>query len=286
VKVLVTGAAGFIGSHLTVALTRRGHEVFSVDKRWGSPTTDLPQLVRQVDRCRPDVIAHLGASCSTSVSLREPAVDFTDNVVGTFNVAEAVRWAGGGSVVFMSSVKVQSGHDGLVAPLGLSKRIGEDYLRMYGDLYGLPFVINRPSTVYGPGQDGSAEAGWVSWFARAALDGAEVVVNGDGSQSRDILYIDDMVALLVDQVEHVDAYVGGTYPVGGGEANEVSLTALLAELGHSAVTHGPRLPGDLQRVVTDNTAVSAVRGWQPTVGWRDGLARTLDALNAAAVPTP
>lgn len=273
-NILVTGAAGFIGSHLVQALQKRGHTVTTMDKRHGTPTTILGYLMAIIKETQPDVIAHLGASCSTAVSLEDPARDFHDNAIGTFNVAEAARQAGNIPVVYTSTVKVNPGADGKIAPLGLSKRVGEDYLKLYGDLYGLPSVILRPSTVYGPGQDGSAEAGWVTWFLRAALERQQITIHGDGSQSRDILHVDDFTALLIDQAEHFDDYQGRTYEVGGGPANEVSLLGLLERIGYSDVRYAERLPGDLQRVVTDNSVVSAVRGWEPAVGWQQGVART------------
>ncbi|MDX2550105.1 NAD-dependent epimerase/dehydratase family protein [Streptomyces stelliscabiei] len=273
-NILVTGAAGFIGTHLVRQLGMRGHRVTGTDKRHGRPTTDLPAFQRTVNAAEPDVIVHLGASCSTAVSLRDPASDFHDNALGTFNVAEAARQAGGIPVIYTSTVKVHPGTDGLIAPLGLSKAVGEGYIELYGDLYSLPFIINRPSTVYGPGQDGSAEAGWVTWFLRAALERQQITIHGDGTQSRDILHVDDFTALLIDQAEHFADYQGRTYEVGGGPDNEVSLLGLLERIGYSDVRHAERLPGDLQRVVTDNSPVSTVRGWEPAIGWQQGVART------------
>lgn len=278
-RVLVTGGAGFIGSHLVAHLRAAGHDLHVCDKRRGTPTTDMPALQQTLRKFEPDRIVHLGASCSTAVSLTTPAVDFRDNAVGTFNICEAARQAGGIPVLYVSTVKVHPGADGKLAPLGLSKRVGEDYLRLYGDLYGLPWVIDRPSTVYGPGQDGSPEAGWVTWFLRAALEGRPITIHGDGTQSRDILHVDDMAALLLDQVEHFDDYASQTWDVGGGPDNEVALNQLLAALEYTNVTHDGRLPGDLQRVVTDNGPVSAVRGWKPTVHWLDGVRATLDWMD-------
>jgi CDP-paratose 2-epimerase len=281
VKILVTGAAGFIGGHLVQQLAACGHSVVGVDKRTGWPAANLPALQSAVEAASPDVIVHLGASCSTSASLADPAQDFLDNAVGAFNVCEAARRAGGIPVLFTSSVKVYPGPDGLIAPLGQSKLVGEQYLRLYGDLYGLPHVILRPSTVYGPGQDGTAESGWVTWFLRAFLARQQITIHGDGTQSRDILHIDDFTALLVDIVENFAAYQGRTYEVGGGPDNEVGLLDLLRRLELSTgacpdVVHDKRLPGDLQRVVTDNAPVAAVRGWKPAVSWVDGVRSTLD----------
>jgi CDP-paratose 2-epimerase len=285
-NILVTGAAGFIGNHLVDALAQRGHAIALMDKQMASPTTNLDQLSLVIKANRVETIVHLGASCSTAVSLADPARDFTDNVVGTFNVAEAARLAGNIPVVFTSSVKVHPGADGLTAPLGLSKAVGEDYLRLYRELYGLPSVILRPSTVYGPGQRGTSEAGWVTWFLRAFHDDKPITIHGDGSQSRDILYIDDFASLLVDIVEHHADYAIATepYDVGGGPENEVGLLELLGRLNQEArghtdyphLTHDERLPGDLQRVVTDNHAITAVRGWKPTTHWIDGIRETLN----------
>lgn len=280
-NILVTGAAGFIGGHLVRQLDVRGHTVASADKRHGHPTSDLAAFTRTVEASEPDVIVHLGASCSTQVSLADPAADFHDNAVGAFNVAEAARRAGGIPVLFTSSIKVYPGPDGLIAPLGQSKLVGEQYLRLYGDLYGLPHVILRPSTVYGPGQDGTAEAGWVTWFLRAILEGKQITIHGDGTQSRDILSIGDFTKLLVDIVENFDAYQGRTYDVGGGPDNELGLLDLVHRLEQETstradVVHDERLPGDLQRVVADNTDISGVRGWKPTTSWVDGVRSTLD----------
>ena len=275
-NILVTGAAGFIGGHLVTALETRGHWVVGADRRHGTSTTDIDRLRRAIGANEPELIVHLGASCSTSRSLQDPAADFHDNAIGTFNVAEAARLAGGIPVLFTSSVKVHPGEDGLIAPLGQSKAVGEQYLRLYGDLYGLPHVILRPSTVYGPGQDGTSESGWVTWFLRAILERQPITIYGDGSQSRDILHVDDFTALLVDQIEHFDAYQGGTYAVGGGPENEVSLLGLLEQFGYRNVVHAARLPGDLQRVVTDNAPVTAVRGWKPATPWYDGVRSTLE----------
>jgi nucleoside-diphosphate-sugar epimerase len=283
VKVLVTGATGFIGTRLVTQLEARGHTVTPVDKRSGLSTSDYDSFLRLVDQAQPDIIAHLGANCSTSRSLTDPAYDFHHNAIGTFNVAEAARRNGNTPVIYTSTVKVKPGADGRLTPLGLSKTVGEEYLTLYGDLYGLRHIILRPSTIYGPGQDGSPEAGWVTWFLRAYLDQQQITIHGNGTQSRDILHVDDFTTLLVDMVERFPEYggfpqMGRTYDVGGGPENEVSLRALLSLLGHHDVVHDERLPGDLQRVVTDNTTISAVRGWQPRVPWKDGVLATLDHM--------
>jgi nucleoside-diphosphate-sugar epimerase len=280
VRVLVTGAAGFIGRHLVNALAAAGHIPVGIDRRWGQSTADRVALDR-VMRAHPvELIVHLGAQCSTARSLTDPVGDFVDNALGTVEVCEASRLAGGIPIVFTSTCKVIPGHDDRVAPLGMSKQIAEDYLGLYERLFNVPYVTLAPSTVYGPGQQASPEYGWVTWFAKAALTGQQIRVAGDGSQSRDILFLDDFVTLLVDIVEHFQAYRAhsDSFDVGGGPANEVSLVGLLNELDYHNTVSVPRPMGDLQRVVSANSWLTDVRGWKPTVGWRDGLARTVEWL--------
>lgn len=249
-----------------------------MDKKSSRSTADYPYLIRAIQRFKPEIIVHCGASCSTRISLENPLIDFMDNAVGTVNVAEAARVHGGIPVVYVSTVKVAPGYDGLVAPLGLSKRIGEEYLAAFHKLYDLPSVVLQPSTIYGPGQIGDRNLGWVSHFIRCAHGGIQPTVYGPGTQSRDILYVDDFVDLLVDITENFDAYRGDVHPVGGGPDNEVSILELLRHLGVAQYKREPTVPTDLIRVVTDNSAVTGVRGWQPTTGWRTGVQKTREAL--------
>lgn len=283
-RVIVTGSAGFIGGATAGALTRRGHTVCGVDKREGCSTAHYETFSRRAAQFRPHLILHAGASCSTRISLDRPRQDFEDNAVGTLNVADIARHLGGVPVLYTSTCKVEPGADGLMAPLGLSKQVGERYLQLYSELYALPSVTLQPSTVYGPGQRGDANLGWVSHFVRCAVEGVPPAVHGTGQQSRDVLYIDDMVGLLVDIVEHFADYLGDqrapVYPVGGGRDNELSVIELLAHLGVGSYQRSPRLPTDLDHVVQDNGAISAVRGWSPAVGWVEGVARTRTALSA------
>lgn len=270
-KILVTGSGGFIGGHLVRTLEEYGHIVYTIDIKDGVGTDNYSATRHFVERYQPDMIAHLGANCSTAISLRNPILDFQLNVQGTFNICEVSRKAGGIPILFTSTCKVHPGEDGLLAPLGTSKRVGEEYLNLYSSLYGVPVVINRPSTVYGPGQDGSKESGWVATFVEAAHTGQPLTLYGDGTQSRDILYIEDFVNLLVDQITNFSLYVGGTYAVGGGRDNEVSLIQMLDHLRYTNIQFAPRLSADIQQVITDNTEVSRVNGWNPLWHWTDGV---------------
>jgi CDP-paratose 2-epimerase len=271
--ILVTGADGFIGRHLRRRLSA-DHEAIGIDKITGVSTADWPELERVILRRHPALIVHLGANCSSQRSLRNPASDFLDNTVGTFNVCEAARlWEL--PVVYTSTMKVTPGEDRLITPYGMSKLVGELYLQMYAELYGVRCVVNRPSSVYGPGQDGTADGGWVTHFIRCAVAGKQIDLWVDPSNSRDVLYVDDYVDLLIDQVEHFDAYKGNTYNVGGGPDNELTIQQLLNHLRYHNTRRVAGIPGDISRVVNDNRTVHAVRGWTPRVRWEEGVHRTM-----------
>lgn len=274
-NVLVTGAAGFIGSHLMDRLDK----AVGMDKVWGASTVDSEKLDFIIRQRSVEMIVHLGANCSSQISLRNPRVDFTDNVVGTFNVCEAAREYKI-PVIFNSTMKVYPGDDGLVPPYGLSKNVGEEYLVTYGSLYGVRYLINRPSSVYGPRQNGSDDGGWVTWFIKAAITGQPITLYGDGTQSRDILYVDDCVDVLVDQINNFDRYEGGHFDFGGGPKNEVSLMELLDFLQYENFSFAPHLPGDVQRFVCENSHITYINGWAPKTDWKEGVRRTMEHFAA------
>ncbi len=275
-NILVSGSAGFIGSHLVDRL-KPHYGVTEMDKKLGSTTADYRQLYDKVAQDRPDIIVHLGANCSSQVSLRTPMTDFTDNVIGTFNVCEVARQLDV-PVIFNSTMKVYPGDDGLIPPYGLSKLTGESYLKMYGRIYNLPYIVNRPSSVYGSRQDGSEDGGWFTWMIKAALENKQITLFGNGEQSRDMLYIDDCIDLLVDQIENFDLYQNQEFDFGGGIENEVSLNQLLNELDYHNTKTDVRLPGDVKRFVAGYDKISQVNGWKPKVSWHEGLERTKDWL--------
>lgn len=270
-NLLITGAMGFMGQHLL----KRYPNAITMDKKRGSSTEWIGLLERIVENKDIDMIVHLGANCSSQISLREPLTDFRDNALGTFNVAEVAR-KNNIPVIFNSTMKVYPGEDGIIPPYGISKLVGEMYLDMYHKVYGLDYIINRPSSVYGPLQDGSEDGGWFTWFIKASTQDKTITVFGDGNQSRDVLYIDDMIDLLQDQIENFNLYKNQDFIMGGGLENEVSLNELIKELDHKKVFYTSPLQGDVKRFVCDNTKTTNINGWVPKVGWRDGLERTLE----------
>ena len=272
-NILVTGSEGFIGSHLVRAL-RANHNVFSMDKKSDRSTSNKELLFSVVQENQIDTIVHLGANCSSQISLRAPHTDFIDNVVGTFNVCEAARIFGC-NIIFNSSMKVHRGEDGIISPYGASKQFGEDYLDMYHRIYGIDYVINRPSSVYGPGQNGSDDGGFVTWLIKASLSNQIVTLYGDGGQSRDILYIDDHIELLIDQIENFSHWKNDIYEFGGGPRNEVTLNQILDVLNYYKTQTAPYLPGDVYRFVCDNNKVRE-KGWSPRTLWTEGIKKTVE----------
>lgn len=272
-KIMVTGSSGFIGSHLMDRLIKVGHLVYSLDKSEGTSTSDFSNLEPYLE-CDVDLIVHLGANCSSQISLRDPSTDFTDNVIGTFNICEFSRLKGSIPIIFNSTMKIYPGEDGIIPPYGLSKRIGEMYLREFGKLYEIPFIINRPSSVYGPRQNGSEDGGWLTWFIRASLSNRHIKLFGDGTQSRDVLYIDDHIDLLLEEIEQFEKFRNEDFDFGGGKDNEIDLNSVLDFLEYSNFSLAPKLAGDVQRFVCDNRKLKSYSDWNPKIGWREGIERT------------
>lgn len=269
-RILLTGALGFMGQHLHQKLLNLGHQVVPMDKKLGNSTSE-----NLFPDGKFDFIVHLGANCSSQISLREPSVDFTDNAIGTFNVCEFSRNNGNIPIIFNSTMKVYPGEDGIIPPYGTSKLVGEMYLKMYQKVYGMPYVINRPSSVYGPLQDGSDDGGWVTWFIKASLTDKTINLYGDGTQSRDILYIDDCINMIVDQILNFKKYQNKELDWGGGESNELSLNQLLNILGYHNVAYKEKLKGDVQRFVVDNTGASRINDWRPLTTVSEGIDKTI-----------
>lgn len=267
-KILVTGHNGFIGNHVAHALEVIGHDVYGVDRKSGCDISRYPNLVKTVGSMTSelDMIVHLAASCSTPLSIKDPRRDFEDNVVGTFNILELARLYKC-NVHFTSSVKAWTG-----TPYGVSKATGELYLKEYQEMYGVDYVINRPGTIYGPGQDGSPESGWLGWFIKAKLENKHVDIYGDGMQTRDVLYITDYVSLVLKQIEYFDKWKNRLYEVGGGEENEINLLEALEILDIEDYSFQPRRPGDVERFVSEN---KDLQDWYPKVDAYDGIYMTL-----------
>lgn len=273
-NILVTGHKGFIGSHVLERLKETRYAAHGLDKKDGFDLSQLDDLLEYHDCYDLDAIIHLAANCSTAKSLKDPASDFRDNAIATFNICELARTKGA-KLIFTSSCKVKPNKMGIRAPYGLSKYVGELYIKEYAGCYGLDYIINRPGTVYGIGQEGSSESGWVSWFLKAKRENKKITIYGDGKQVRDILHVDDYVNLVMDQLENFKKYQGQTYDVGGGEKTAVNLIEMLRFIKYDNYEYGSERKGDVKRFVSDNSKVSAINGWKPKVNWKTGIKNLL-----------
>jgi nucleoside-diphosphate-sugar epimerase len=271
-KILLTGSEGFIGSHLKNRLESEGHLTHCIDRKLGSDLID-PGTIKDYLDVKVDYIVHLAGDCSTPKSLKDPATSFKDNLLATFNVCQL---AGKNKIplLFTSTCKTEPGPDGSRTPYGTAKLCAEEWVKEYKFSYDVPIIINKPGTIYGPGQDASPESGWLSWFIEASMTDQEITIYGDGNQSRDVLYISDYIDLLMDQLNNFDKYEGKTYGVGGGKKNEISLLRALELLEYKNYTFTNPRKGDVTRFVSDNFYVESVNGWRPKVSYLEGITRT------------
>jgi len=305
-KILVTGGAGFIGSHVVDAYLAAGHEVLVVDNLCTGTRENLnpkarfheldildPKTAELIRAERPDVLNHHAAQMDVRRSVADPVFDARTNILGTISLLEAARHAGVRKVLFVSSGGAAYGEQETfpapethptwpVSPYGVSKRSGELYCHFYQAEYGMPFVAFRYANVYGPRQDPHGEAGVVAIFSGRMLRGEPVTVNGDGKQTRDYVYVGDVARMSLLALER-DAT--GPVNIGTGrETNVNELAAMMLEVSgsRSEVRHGPAKGGEQRRSVIDIRRAAEVFGWRPEVSLRDGLARTVEFFRARA----
>lgn len=311
VRALVTGAAGFIGSTLVDRLLADGHAVLGLDNFASGRATNLEQLADNaafafveadivtadlesiLAEYRPEVVFHLAAQIDVRHSVADPQFDASVNVIGTVRLAEAARRAQVRKIVHTSSGGSIYGTPSRyptpetvptdpASPYAAGKVAGEIYLNTFRHLYGLDCSHIAPANVYGPRQDPHGEAGVVAIFAQALLSGKRTRVFGDGSNTRDYVFVDDVV----------DAFVKAGGDAGGGQRFNVGTGIETSDRQlHSAVVAAvggpddpefapPRL-GDLKRSCLDIGSAAAVLGWKPKVGLTEGIARTVEFFRQA-----
>ena len=289
-RALVTGGAGFIGSHLVDALVARGDEVVVLDdlstgrREFVHPAAVLvEQDVRNPYETDADVVFHLAAQADVGTSMERPAFDAEVNVVGTVNVLETAR-AAGAHVVFASTggaiygdVEAPAPEDAPLLPVsayGLAKRSAEAYVDGWNRIFGTGHVVLRFANVYGPRQSASLEGGVIAIFLERLARGEPTAIFGDGTITRDFVHVDDVVRALLLAADHH----GGVFNVGTG--TETSIAALHGICERAVgVTAPPRLepprPGDAARSVLDTTRASRELGFSAALGLADGIAATL-----------
>ena len=304
-NVLVTGGAGFIGSHIVDRLIADGHSVGAVDnlatgKRANvNPQAALyeidirsPALAAAFEAARPEVVFHVAAHASVSESVRDPMHDAEVNVLGTLNVLQQCAAYGVGRFVFSSTggalygepERLPADEEHPVRPLspyGASKDAAEAYVRTLCSLSGIRYTILRYGNVYGPRQDPFGEAGVVAIFASAMMRGQRPTIFGDGSHERDYVYVDDVVhanVLALAQAED------GIYNIGSGEGTTVAqvFDALAGATDYGgSPEHAAERPGDVRRIYLDVRRAERELGWRAVVSIEEGIRRTVDAMREA-----
>jgi UDP-glucose 4-epimerase len=308
--VLVTGGAGFIGSNLADRLLAEDQRVVAVDdlstgrianlgeaRGYGKAYTFFNMDVRAdgllplFERHKPEVVFHLAAQAGVRPSLDDPVLDASVNLMGTLNVIECaikvgvrkVIYAASGGTIYGEPRRIpakesaaQGSHP--LSPYGISKKAALDYLAFYQRYRGLDYTACALANVYGPRQDPVGEAGVVSIFASKMLTGEAPAIFGDGNQTRDYVFIDDVVHAFV---QAIDRGSGKLVNIGTGLETSVNgLYRLLADIigFDGEPQHGPLPPGELRRIALDISAASSVLAWKPWTHLEDGLAETVAFL--------
>jgi UDP-glucose 4-epimerase len=300
VRTLVTGGAGFIGSNLVDALVDRGDEVLVLDSlstgrrdqvhsaaafREGS-VADEPLLAEIFAAHRPEVVFHLAAQIDVRRSVEDPVADARVNVGGTIAVLAAAARHDARRFVFSSTGGAIYGDAGTVptpelaperplSPYGQAKLAAEGYCGLFARLHGLSALPLRYANVYGPRQDPLGEGGVVAIFCNRARAGRTATIYGDGTQTRDFVYVGDVVAA---NLLAADSALEEAVNVGTGV--ETSVNDLAAALPELAVEPGPRRAGEVQRSCLDAARAAAELGWRPRTNLADGLARTLASFES------
>ncbi|PTL80755.1 NAD-dependent epimerase/dehydratase family protein [Vitiosangium sp. GDMCC 1.1324] len=298
-KVLVTGGAGFIGSHVSDVFVRAGHEVIALDNLSSGKKENLdprvrlevmdirsPEAAQLIRAERPQVMCHLAAQLDVRRSVEDPRFDAEANILAFINLLEAARTSGVQKVVFSSTGGAIYGEQDVfpapeshptrpVSPYGVSKASGELYLGYYKAEYGLKYVALRYANVYGPRQNPHGEAGVVAIFCQRLLAGRDCTIYGEGKQTRDFVYVEDVARanLLAVEKDYSGAINIGT----GVETDIRRLHTLLAQAAgvDKPALYAPGKPGEQLRSCIDNSLARRVLGWQPSVELPEGLRRTV-----------
>ena len=298
-RILVTGGAGFIASHVVNAYVAAGHEVSIIDDFSTGQTRNLnpkaavhkidiadAKIARLVTEIKPEVLNHHAAQMDVRRSVADPTFDARSNIIGFINLLEAAKNVGVKKVIFSSSggavygdgepIPASEDHATLpLSPYGVSKLAGELYLGYYHMEFDIPYVALRYANVYGPRQSSKGEAGVVAIFLCHLLAGKSPTINGDGKQTRDYVYVGDVVRANIAALatDHVGVVNIGT----GTETDVVTIWRLLRQGFASKIepVHGPAKPGEQKRSCLDASGAAQILSWRPEVALKDGLERTI-----------
>jgi UDP-glucose 4-epimerase len=305
-SVLVTGGAGFIGSHLVDRLLKEGHKVSVVDNLSTGKLKNLnpgatfyhtdithPSVQDIFQREQPDLVFHLAAQISVSESTKDPVHDGEVNVIGTLRLLEAVRRSGLDKFIYSSTGGALYGNPAAnpcdehtpinpLSPYGLSKYLAEQYIQLYHRLYHLNYTILRYGNVYGPRQDPHGEAGVVAIFSQAMLEGKQPRIFGDGDQERDFIYVGDVVDANILAMTRGD---GNAYNIGTGQGTNVnrifgSLRDIIKYKWDAE--HRAARPGEVDKISLECQKAYDGLGWSAQVGLEEGLELTADFFRKSA----
>lgn len=298
-KILVTGGAGFIGSHVVDAFIGAGHAAAVVDnlatgnRAWVNPKARFYPVDLRSARLgevfaaeRPEVVAHLAAQAAVGRSVTDPVFDASVNVLGGLNLLDCCRRFGVRRIIYSSSggagygdtdvLPTPEDHPALpMSPYGITKVAMEHYVSAWGSIFGISGVSLRYANVYGPRQNHQGEAGVVAIFCHRLLTGETPIINGDGEQTRDYVHVEDVAAANLKALERPE--VTGGVNIGTGIETSVNALyrGLLAASGRRVTPqYGPPRPGEQRRSCLSPALAKRVLGWAPTVELADGLART------------
>lgn len=308
-KILVTGGAGFIGSHVVDALLDAGHEVVIVDDLSTGRASNInpgarfyhmdirdPALSGVFERERFDVVNHHAAQMDVRKSVADPLFDADVNIRGSLNILECARKSGVRKIVYISTGGAVYGEPEYlpcdeahpvnpICPYGASKHTVEHYLYMYRILYGLAYAVLRYPNVYGPRQDPNGEAGVVAIFIGQMLAGRQPTIFGSGEQERDFVYVGDCArANLLAMEEHVQ----GIFNIGSGRGTTINqIYTLLSEITgyRRPPVYGPPRAGETFRIFLDATKARREMGWAPQVSLEEGLRRTVEYFRTQELGT-
>jgi len=305
VKILVTGGAGFIGSHVVDLYIAEGHQVVVVDDLSTGRRSNLnpaaafyqcdirdPQLDEIFAQERPEVINHHAAQMDVRYSVTHPLFDADVNILGSLHLIELARQYTVKRFIYISSGGAAYGEPEYlpcdeahpvnpICPYGTSKHTVEHYLYLYEQNYGLPYIVLRYPNVYGPRQNPAGEAGVIAIFTGKLLAGETAVINGDGEQLRDYVFVKDCAwgnLLALDESKP-----SGIYNLGSGQGNSVNeLFALLKELTGSQQprVHGPAKLGETRHIYLDASKANRILGWRQRVSLEQGLQETVSYIRS------
>lgn len=307
-KILVTGGAGFIGSHVVDTFLKAGHEVVVVDDLSTGRRSNLnpgakfyqvdirsPQLADIFMDERPDIVDHHAAQMDVRRSVEDPLFDADVNVLGSIKVIEQARKTGVKRFIYISTGGAVYGEPEYlpcdedhpvnpICPYGASKHTVEHYLYMYQEMYGLEYVVLRYPNVYGPRQDPHGEAGVVAIFTGQMLNGDQVVINGDGDQERDFVFVEDCAGANLLALDAKDS--NSIYNLGFGRGTSINeiYTQLKKITGYELTAkHGSEKAGETRRIYLDASHARDKLGWVPTIGLEQGLEKTVEYFRLAEI---